>query len=242
MPAYKAQQVIAEAINSVLVQTYPNFELIIIDDFSPDQTVNIVEDYIAKDKRIRLIKKEKNQGVAAARNTGLDYARGDYVAFLDSDDKWADNKLALQMKIFKESNVDVIFGAYYRFNSKGIINLVNVPSYIEKHNLLKGNCIGNLTGIYNFKKFPNIRQKKVGHEDYLFWLEIFHSNPNVKGIGIQEPIAYYRVAENGNNLSANKFKAAGWTWTIFRKYLQLNLIKSFFYFSFYIIFNKKFYK
>lgn len=235
MPAYNAEKLISDSINSVLSQTYKNFELIVIDDCSQDQTSQVVENFILKDKRVKLIKNIKNKGVAETRNTGLDQAKGDYVAFLDSDDKWDNNKLEKQLNILKERNdVDIVYGSYYRFNNKGILNLVQVPSYIKKNNLLKGNCIGNLTGIYNFKKFPNIRQKKVGHEDYLFWLEIFNSNDDVKGVGIQEPIAFYRISENGKNLSGNKFKAINWTWAIYRKHLKLNFFRSLFYFSIYI--------
>ncbi len=236
MPAYNAEKLIAASIESVIAQTYPNFELIVIDDCSADHTVEIVQNYIARDKRVNLLKKEKNQGVAEARNTGLNHAKGDFVAFLDSDDKWAEDKLEKQLAVLKERNdVDVVYGSYYRFNSEGVKNVVKVPNVLDKKELLKGNPIGNLTAIYNFKKYPEIRQKKIGHEDYLFWLEIFNSNPNVKGIGIQDPIAYYRVAEDGQSISGNKFKAAGWTWRIYREYLQLNIISSLYYFSYYMI-------
>ena len=236
MPAYNAEKFISDAIKSVLSQTYKNFELIIIDDCSLDQTVKVVQNYIAQDKRVNLVKKEKNQGVAETRNTGLNHAKGDFVAFLDSDDKWAEDKLEKQLAVLKERNdVDVVYGSYYRFNNDGIKNIVKVPNLLDKKELLKGNPIGNLTAIYNFKKYSQIRQKNIGHEDYLFWLEIFNSSPDVKGIGIQEPIAYYRVAEDGKNLSGNKLKAASWTWTIYRKHLKLNLISSLFYFSYYMI-------
>lgn len=235
MPAYNAEKFIAESIESVLAQTYPNFELIVIDDCSPDQTVEIVQNYVSKDKRVKFFKKERNQGVAEARNTGLNHAKGDFVAFLDSDDKWVEDKLEKQLAVLKERNdIDVVYGSYYRFNSDGVRNVVKVPNLLDKKKLFKGNPIGNLTAIYNFKKYPEIRQKKIGHEDYLFWLEIFNSSPDVKGIGIQEPIAYYRVAEDGKNLSGNKLKAASWTWSIYRKHLKLNLISSLFYFSIYI--------
>lgn len=235
MPAYNAENLIEDSINSILSQTYRNFELIVIDDCSKDQTVRIVEQFILKDSRIKIIKNIKNKGVAETRNVGLDQAKGEYVAFLDSDDKWDNNKLEKQLKILKESNdVDVVYGSYYRFNSDGVKNVVKVPNLLDKKELLKGNPIGNLTAIYNFKKYPEIRQKKIGHEDYLFWLEIFNSSPDVKGIGIQEPIAYYRVAEDGKNLSGNKLKAARWTWGIYRKHLKLNLMSSLFYFSIYI--------
>ncbi|WP_180060328.1 glycosyltransferase family 2 protein [Acinetobacter sp. YH12135] len=235
MPAYNAEKFISDAIKSVLSQTYKNFELIIIDDCSLDQTVKVVQNFIAQDKRVNLLKKQKNQGVAEARNTGLNYAKGDFVAFLDSDDKWVEDKLEKQLAVLKERNdVDVVYGSYYRFNSDGVENVVKIPNLLDKKDLLKGNPIGNLTAIYNFKKYPEIRQKNIGHEDYLFWLEIFNSSPDVKGIGIQEPIAYYRVAENGKNLSGNKLKAARWTWNIYRKHLKINFISSLFYFSIYI--------
>lgn len=236
MPAYKAEKTISDSIESVLAQTYQNFELIVIDDCSPDNTRDIVNQFATSDNRVKLISKLNNEGVSAARNTGLDHAVGDYVAFLDSDDKWKEDKLERQLDIFnKNMDIDVVYSSYYRFNNDGIINLVKVPRKLDKKSLLKGNCIGNLTSIYNFKKYPNIRQKKIGHEDYLFWLEMFNSSKDVKGFGIEEPLAYYRVAEDGQSISGNKLKAAGWTWKIYREYLQLNLISSLFYFSYYMI-------
>ncbi|MCH7337296.1 MULTISPECIES: glycosyltransferase family 2 protein [unclassified Acinetobacter] len=230
MPAYKAAKTISDSIESVLAQTYQNFELIVIDDCSPDNTRDIVNQYVSLDNRVKLISKENNQGVAAARNTGLDIVTGDYVAFLDSDDKWDTKKLEKQIQVFKNQDVDVIFSSYYRFNSTGIKNLVSVPLAVDYSQLLKGNCIGNLTAIYKFDRFSSVRQKKIGHEDYLFWLEIFSNSPAVKGIGIQEPLAFYRVSEDGSNVSANKLEAAKWTWNIYRKHLNIGLTKSIFYF------------
>jgi len=236
MPAYNVEKLISDSINSVLSQTYKNFELIVVDDYSQDQTSQIVENFILKDKRVKLIKNIKNKGVAETRNTGLDHASGDFVAFLDSDDKWVENKLEKQLDIFaKYTDIDIVYSSYYRFNSSGIGKAVRVPHFLNKKKLLKGNPIGNLTAIYNFQNFPTIRQKKIGHEDYLFWLEIFNSSKNVKGFGIQEPLAYYRVAEDGHSISGNKLKAAGWTWRIYREHLQLSLISSLFYFSYYMI-------
>lgn len=234
MPAYNSALTIKESIDSVLKQSYQNFELIIIDDCSSDNTVKIVKDVLLIDNRIKLIQHTINQGAAAARNAGLDYASGDLVAFLDSDDKWIENKLEIQQEIFKNHDVDIVYSAYYRFNDTDLKKLVNVPERIDLKRLLKGNPIANLTAIYNFKKYSHHRQKKIGSEDYLFWLEIFYSNPNVYGIGVQECLAYYRVAENGNSLSGNKLKAATWTWAIYRKHLKLNIFESLYYFVYYI--------
>lgn len=235
MPAYKAEKTISDSIESVLAQTYQNFELIVIDDCSPDNTRDIVNQFATSDNRVKLISKDINEGVAAARNTGLDHAVGDYVAFLDSDDKWEMTKLEQQEKILKNQNIDVVFSAYYRFNSTGIKNIVSVPPSIDYPQLLKGNCIGNLTAMYKFNRFSAIRQKRIGHEDYLFWLEIFSNSSSVKGVGIQEPLAFYRVSEDGSNVSANKFKAAQWTWSIYRKHLKISFAKSLFYFFCYAL-------
>lgn len=236
MPAYNAENTISESIQSVLDQTYQHFELIVINDCSLDNTKEIVENFIKLDDRVIFIDNKVNQGVASARNTGLDHALGDFVAFLDSDDKWVENKLEKQLDIFaRHTDIDIVYSSYYRFNSSSIGKAVRVPHFLNKKKLLKGNPIGNLTAIYNFQNFPTIRQKKIGHEDYLFWLEIFNYSKNIKGFGIQEPLAYYRVAEDGHSISGNKLKAAGWTWRIYREHLQLSLISSLFYFSYYII-------
>lgn len=236
MPAYNASNTIYESIQSVLDQTYKHFELIVVNDCSSDNTKEIVEELIESDDRIKFIDKIVNEGVASARNTGLDHAQGEFVAFLDSDDKWQETKLEKQINIIKQHpEIDVVYTSYYRFNNSGIGKIVEVPEFINNKKLLKGNPIGNLTALYNFKKFSKIRQKKIGHEDYLFWLELFNSANDVKGVGIQEPLAYYRVAENGQSISGNKLKAAGWTWRIYREHLQLSLISSLFYFSYHMI-------
>lgn len=232
MPAFNSSKTIRDSINSVISQTYQNWELLVINDCSSDNTAEIVSEYA--DGRIKLIDKKKNEGVALARNSGLDLAGGDYVAFLDSDDRWLPNKLELQLDLIKKNDVDVVFGSYYRFNDSGILNMVIVPEGIKTyHDLIKGNFIGNLTGLYNFKKFNKVRQKKIGAEDFLFWLEIF-ADTQVKGLGVKEPIAYYRVAEKGKSLSGNKFKSAIWTWNIYYNHLKLGLFKSLYCFGFYI--------
>lgn len=236
VPCHNSFYFIKDCLESVLAQTYRNWEMIIIDDFSTDNSSDLIQKYINRDSRIKLIKHEKNSGVAIARNTGIKNAIGDYIAFLDSDDYWHPKKLEIQLLCFLENDVDVVFSEYYRFNNSGMIGKVSVPNEIvEYKDLLKGNCIGNLTGIYRRKKFLDIFQKSVGAEDYLFWLEIF-SRPSVKGIGIPMPLAYYRVAEKANSLSGNKFRSAKWTWNIYFYHLNLGLFKSIYCFIFYIYF------
>lgn len=238
-PSYNSSNYIAKTIESVINQSYAGWELIIVDDCSIDNSVEIINSYIIQDSRIRLIQLDKNFGAAVARNTGIENAKGQFIAFLDSDDFWHPEKLEKQLKYFEKYDVDVVFSEYYRFNSSGIIGKVSVPQQeINFNDLLKGNCIGNLTGIYNFKKHFKTRQRKVGAEDYLFWLEIF-SKQNVKGIGVPEPLAYYRVADKTKSLSSNKFRSAQWTWDIYYHHLQLGLFTSIHCFIFYIYFALK---
>lgn len=238
-PSYNSSNYILKTIESVLIQTYEDWELIIVDDCSTDSSCEIIQSFIDSDSRIKLIKQDQNGGAAAARNTGIEHAKGQFIAFLDSDDYWHPEKLEKQLKYFEQYDVDVVFSEYYRFNSSGIIGKVSVPQQeINFNDLLKGNCIGNLTGIYNFKKHFKTRQRKVGAEDYLFWLEIF-SKQNVKGIGISEPLAYYRVADKTKSLSSNKFRSAKWTWDIYYHHLQLGIFTSIHCFIFYIYFALK---
>ena len=236
MPAYKAETMISDSIKSVLEQTYKNFELIVIDDCSPDQTIKIIEEFMEQDKRIRLIKNEKNQGVAFTRNIGLDFAKGDLVAFLDSDDLWCKEKLEKQVRLLKDNiDVDVTYTEYIRFNSKGLKHKVNIPlGYTDYNLLLKGDFIGNSSALYRFLKFREVRQKKIGAEDYLFWLEIFRKN-QTKGLGIQEPLMYYRVSESQASLSGNKFKSASWVWAIYFTHLNIGLFNSLYCFFNYLI-------
>ncbi len=235
MPSYNSAIFISDAISSVIKQTFNNWELLIIDDCSTDQSLLIAQEYAKNDSRIKVIKLKKNSGVVNARNIGIENAKGDYIAFLDSDDYWHPRKLEKQIKFFQDNpSIDVVFSEYYRFNSRGILGKVNVPNKtIEYQDLLKGNCIGNLTGVYKRHKFLDIRQKSVGAEDYLFWLEIF-SKPNIKGVGVAQPLAYYRVAESSKSLSSNKFKSAKWTWDIYYKHLALPFYQAVYFFGLYV--------
>lgn len=236
MPAYNAGNTIYESIQSVLAQTYKHFELIVVNDCSSDNTKGIVENFIRSDSRIKFIDKVVNEGVASARNTGLDHAQGEFVAFLDSDDLWCEDKLKKQVELLNEyPNVDVTYTEYFRFIDKDFSQKVSIPKgYTDYRLLLKGDFIANSSALYRFKKFRDIRQKRIGAEDYLFWLEIF-DHENVKGLGINEPLMYYRVADKKESLSSNKIKSASWVWSIYYKHLNLGYFYSVYYFINYVI-------
>ncbi|GAB1440031.1 glycosyltransferase [Providencia sp.] len=228
MPCYNAEKYISESINSVLAQTYTKFELIIIDDSSTDKSINIISEY--QDDRIKLIKSNLNQGVAASRNKGIIAAKGQYISFLDSDDLWLPNKLEYQLTKL-QAGYDVVCSNYFTFNNETDIKLRVSPAIIKYSSMLKSNFIGNLTGTYNVSNIGKVFQKKIGHEDYVMWLEILKKSG--KAFCIQEPLAKYRISNA--SLSSNKFKAIKWQWSIYRNELKLSTPKSLYYFSHYLL-------
>ena len=228
MPAYNAETTIARATTSVLSQTEPRFELIIINDGSSDNTQAIIDKLTKQDGRIVAITLCHNLGVATARNHGITRASGRYIAFLDADDYWLNDKLAEQLKLFKQG-AQVVFSPYYR--EKGQTRqLVSVPLTINYHTLLRGNCIGNLTGSYDAITIGKIYQKSVGHEDYLMWLDA--TKRGQVAYSTQRPTAVYTVSNA--SISANKWRSALWTWKILRTQLNLPWHKAAFYFNAYL--------
>jgi len=227
MPAFNAETTIFESISSILDQSYEDFELLVVDDCSSDNTKAIIESFT--DPRIKLFKLPVNKGVAEARNTAIKHAQGKYITFLDADDTWLMDKLRTQYS-YLENGYDLVYSAYtMTWPDKKTRTLVP-PRRATYKKLLGGNFIGNLTGAYNSEKLGKFYQKAVGHEDYLMWLEIASTAESSMGIPI--PLAQYRVG--ASSLSANKMKTMRWTWDIYRKHLALGVVRSSFCFIRYI--------
>ena len=171
-PSYNSSNFIAETIKSVLNQTYQEWEMIIIDDYSSDISINIIEKYIKKDNRIKLLKLEKNVGPAYARNIGIKEAKGKYISFLDSDDIWYPNKLEEQIKFMQKNDLSLTYSSYETIDENNLkINIRFVKEKISYKDMLKSNHIGNLTGIYDCEKIGKYYMDNVGHEDYTLWLK-----------------------------------------------------------------------
>lgn len=236
MPAHNAVKTITKSIESVLAQTYRDWELLVIDDCSTDDTISVVIAYAKKDRRIKLLKTDKSVGKPFyPRNVGIENAKGRYIAFLDSDDIWLPSKLENQIPLFEEKNISIVFSFYEKFTSEQSDNvkcrIVKSPSFVTYKSALYGNPIGNLTGMYDTKKVGKIFYEDLGHEDYVLWLMILKKGFIAKNTNTVE--ARYRVTEK--SVSSNKFKAASWTWIIYRKKLGLNFVKSLFCYSIYMI-------
>jgi len=230
MPVYNAADTLCESIESVLNQTFDNFELIVIDDCSTDGCRALINKYAGQDFRIRPIFSEVNNGVSISRNLGIESTKGRYIAFLDSDDLWLPDKLEAQYRIFNDGAC-VVYSSYIRFFPNGTERIVKVPPQSTYKSLLRGNCIGNLTGAYDSYALGKFYQKPIGHEDFLMWLQILSSGAVAKGL--ERPLARYRVGIN--SLSGNKLRAAIWTWNIFRVELGLSFWKSSVNFSWYAV-------
>lgn len=231
MPAYNANKTIQESIESILKQTYTNWELIIIDDSSKDNTLNIIEEYRKNDHRIKIIKNEENLGVAETRNKGLNKAQGDYIAFLDADDMWINTKLEKQLTFMLNNNLTFTFTDIIVLNG-GKEKEIHFDKVIDFNKLLKSNQISCLTVMLESSLILESRMKSIGHEDYLFWLEIIKKN-DIKAYNVNEVLGYYREASG--SLSSNKIKAAKWQWNIYRNELNLPFLQSVINFTFYAI-------
>ena len=231
-PAYNCATYIHETIESVLYQTYTYWEMIIVDDYSSDDTVNIIKKYQEQDKRIHLIQLQQNQGVAFARNTGIKYSRGRYIAFLDSDDIWLYNKIERQLEFMKNNNVAFSYTQYRQFmkNPEQCGKIINVPKVVDYKSLLKGNVIGCLTVMIDRQVIPDFSMPKERHEDYITWLSILKQGHNA--YGLNEDLARYRIS--ANSISANKKRSALWTWNIYRNIENLSILESLYYFSHYL--------
>lgn len=232
MPAYNCQAFLKDSVSSVVAQTYRSWELIIVDDASKDETQLVAQELAAADNRIRVLRLEKNGGVANARNRGLDAARGRFIAFLDSDDLWLPEKLKTQIEFMKSSGAAFTFTQYRRFSNSGALSKpIAVRPKVSYRQLLKGNVIGCLTVIIDRAKIPDPSMPYIRHEDYVTWLRILRSGNVANGIPCD--LARYRVASG--SVSGDKKRAASWTWNIYRNVEGLSLARSSWYFLNYFL-------
>ncbi len=236
IPVYNAEKTIEETIKSVLSQTYKNWEMIIVDDVSTDDSLQIIEHYAQNDNRIKVIRSKQNMGPAKARNRAIEEAKGKYIAFLDSDDIWFPEKLEKQIKFLTENSLVVTYSAYETMDEDSkYINTRNIQKTITYADMLKSNHIGNLTGIYDAEFFGKITMKEYGHEDYILWLELMKQVESTKGI--PEPLAKYRILSK--SISSNKLKVLKWQWKIYRDVEKLGIFQSAYTMLWYIFYALK---
>ena len=238
MPAHNSGKFISMAIDSVRAQTYQNWELIVINDKSTDNTCEIVTRYEHYDKRISLHNTDYHNGMPSApRNTGIRLAKGRFISFLDSDDLWTNTKLEEQIPLFDKEEVVIVYSNYEKIDEYGKSNhrIVKAPCILDYSALLRGNFIGNLTGIYDTKKVGKIKIQDIHHEDYVMWLEILKKG----GIAMNtnSSTGFYRLSKSG--VSRNKMELLSWQWHIYRNVVNLSVPQSIKYYLFYAYYGFK---
>lgn len=228
IPSYNSGKFLNEAIKSVASQTYRDLEIIIINDGSIDDTEKIAKDWQKKDKRIRYLKHHKNQGLASARNTGIRNSKGEYIAFLDADDVWLPQKLAVQIKKIRESGADLVFSNWYiwehgkrtkveAFDSNPIQdNKKNLLNFLIKKNF--GNPSTAFFLKSSLEKVGLFDESLRSSEDYDLWLRFLLSKMKIGFI--KKPLIYYR--QHSEQMSVNIYKMRVSRLQIFKKIVRKN--------------------
>lgn len=223
-PSFNCVEYIEETIMSIQAQTYKNWELLITDDCSTDNSREIILEYCAKDPRIRLFKLEKNSGAGKARNNSIKEAKGKYIAFCDSDDRWYPDKLERQLQFMENNDYNLTYSSYDTCDEKGNINgYVNCLPKLTKYTIVRDNGIGCLTAIYNAEKIgkhfmPSIRKR----QDWCLWIDII--NKTGTAYGLQKSLCLYRI-RNGS-ISSNKLEMLKYNFNVYHEILHYNKILS----------------
>ena len=219
MPAYNAVTYIEEAVRSVMAQTYTDWELLVIDDGSADDTCGVVERLAAEDGRIRLLRNERNCGVAITRNRGLDACRGAYVALLDCDDRWHPEKLERQLALAAASGADVVYCSYGIMDERGdkLCDDFIVPPTTDYRASMVRSVISCSTALLSRRVVDAYRfDPSYYHEDCVLWLQLLRDG--CTAAGVPAVLAHYRVSRGSR--ASNKIKAAVERWRIIRRYMK----------------------
>lgn len=227
MPTYNCGKFIEETIKSVANQTYKNWELIIVDDCSKDNTEDIINRYAECDNRIIYHKLETNQGAAVARTKAMEMARGSYMAFLDSDDLWKNDKLEKQINFMEKNSYSFTCTAYEQIDeNNNLLNKIIRPKVKADYNRILLDCpVGNSTVMYNVDKLgkfevPNIRKRN----DDALWLQILKKEKYI--YGLNEILMQYRIRQN--SISSNKLDLIKYHWQLYRQIEHLSIFRSVF--------------
>lgn len=215
MPAYRAEKTLAQAVNSVLAQSYPHFELLILDDCSPDRTAALAQTFCADDTRVKLLANTSNLGVARTRMRGAQAAAGEWLAFLDSDDAWTADKLEKQLCEAARQSAELVFtGSSYMDETGAPLQWVlHVPPRIGYRQLLRQNVISNSSVLMQKQAYLRCAVLDDSlHEDYACWLRYLKEGHFA--CGIDEPLLIYRLSAGSK--SGNKLRSAQMNWRTLR--------------------------
>ena len=228
MPYFEKKKFVKEAIESVLAQSYQNFEIILIYDDNLDQDYEFIISLKKLDKRIKVLRNNQKLGAGMSRNKGIENSNGDYIAFLDSDDLWEKDKLTSQLEYMKKNNYDISFTSYKIINESGeIIGKRSAKNLITFEDLIKSCDVGLSTVVLKKNlinkdcNFPNLKTK----EDFVLWLKITKNNINLKGLNLY--LAKWRKLSN--SLSSNTIQKLIDGFRVYNQYMGYNKLISIYY-------------
>ena len=234
MPVYNCEKYVKEAIESVKKQTNKNWRLIIIDDLSTDNTIKEINNSIKDIKeKVLLLKSDKHNGVAKTRNIGIEQSTNKYIAFLDADDKWKEDKLEKQINFMKKNKYNFTYTQYTYLKDKKEKKVKSFTESLNYNQALKNTYILTSTVMIDTTQIPKeyIYMPNVESEDTATWWNILKKGYEANGL--KENLTIYRITKEG--LSANKFKNLKRTWKLYRKQEKLSYIKTIYCFTNYII-------
>ena len=230
VPVHNAEKYIEETVSSVLSQTYPDWELLLVENGSTDKTNDKLEEIMKWDKRIRVFHFTKGASAARARNEGLRYSEGRYIAFLDADDIWKSEKLKKELKFLKKHNAAFVFTGYEFAdeNGKPLGKIVRVPHTLNHKQAMKNTTIFTSTVMFDTVLIPkeNLRMPEIKSEDTALWWQVLRGG--IIAYGLDENLVLYR--RPGKSLSSNKIEALRRIWNLYRKFEKLSIVKSAWYF------------
>lgn len=236
-PIYNGERFVAQTIESVLAQTYTDWEMIIINDGSKDNSEKIVRQYTEQDSRIKLYS-QPNGGSAAARNNGIRRAKGRYIALLDADDLWEPFFLESQLELMKKHDALLVYGSHKRIDENGneCLKPFIVPERVTYKDMLKTCSISCLTGLYDTSKYGKVylhEEFRSLRDDYIYWLEIIKQTG--EAWGNQRIIGSYRIFSQ--SVSSNKKKVVKPQFLVYYKVEKLGIIRSLYYLANWAIFG-----
>ncbi len=224
-PVYNSALYLAETLDSVLAQSMRDWEMLLVDDGSTDDSLAVAEAYASRDPRIRVLRSERNLGVARTRNRGVAESRGDYIALLDSDDLWMPDKLEKQLALADSSGADMVYCSYALIDEQGkrCCEDFLVPPKTDFNSMLVRSVISCSTVLIRadcMKAHPF--QLNCKHEDLVLWLELLRDG--CRAAGCAEVLAAYRLHRGSR--SSNKFQSAYGRWRVFRDNMGMSFCRS----------------
>lgn len=237
VPVYNAERFVRETMDSVLAQSYPHWELLLVEDGSSDGTVSVIEHYIEEreETRIRLIRQPANMGAAMARNRGVREAKGRYIAYLDADDLWAPKKLEHQLRFMQERDIAFAFTGYEFADERGVGTgkVVRVPESLTYRQALSNTTIFTTTVMFDRTKFEEelLQMPNIKSEDTALWWKVLRHG--YTAYGLDENLASYRRA--GKSLSSNKLEALRRIWNLYRQAEGMSIPSSMWHFCFWAV-------